>query len=231
MNLTNEEAAKVIEALEGCKVVTNQSMGWMEFDEIKTTAALAILQAAKDRPIVTHLNMDPNASEETKTAVGDVIRAAYDFKPGGSLSVNIRTWRDKIADLKPHRIDSLADHAERLEAELAASKDRPQPAVDRLIKAGNGIEGFMLEAADLATIGAEPTEEWNERRSKARGAWTAAKSAAPAKVEVDTIDVWLTPRDMERLRKPGGWASALYAYEIPPPSIRARLTKLFNATT
>ena len=32
-------------------------------------------------PVVTHINMDPNASAETKQAVGDMIRAAYDYKP------------------------------------------------------------------------------------------------------------------------------------------------------
>ena len=32
------------------------------------------------QPIVTHLNMDPNASPETVKAVGEVIQAAYDYK-------------------------------------------------------------------------------------------------------------------------------------------------------
>lgn len=38
-------------------------------------------QAAPTGPIVTHLNMDPNASPETIEAVKDVVRAAYSYKP------------------------------------------------------------------------------------------------------------------------------------------------------
>lgn len=32
-------------------------------------------------PVVTHLNMDPEASPETKEAVGEVVKAAYAYKP------------------------------------------------------------------------------------------------------------------------------------------------------
>ena len=47
------------------------------------------LRYARDRgmlapsnvPVVTHLNMDPNASTETKEAVRDMIQAAYSYKP------------------------------------------------------------------------------------------------------------------------------------------------------
>lgn len=36
------------------------------------------------------------------------------------LSANIRTWCENIKDLKPHRLQSLADRAEELEAERSA---------------------------------------------------------------------------------------------------------------
>ena len=38
-------------------------------------------KAAAHDPIVTHLNMDPDASPETKVAVRDIVRAAHDFIP------------------------------------------------------------------------------------------------------------------------------------------------------
>ena len=115
------------------------------------------INARLNGPVVTHLNMDPNASDETRAAVGEVIRAAYDYKPGGSLSVNIRTWRDKIADLKPHRVDALADHAERLEAELAAAKSAAPVAGPRVVS----------------------QEEYDRMSFVMRGGFTPAPVAAP----------------------------------------------------
>ena len=38
-----------------------------------------------DVPVVTHLNMDPNASQETKDAVKEVIQAAYNHKPAAKV--------------------------------------------------------------------------------------------------------------------------------------------------
>lgn len=37
-------------------------------------------------PVVTHMNIDPNASQETKAAVAEVVRAAYTYKPDKVLT-------------------------------------------------------------------------------------------------------------------------------------------------
>ena len=38
-----------------------------------------------DGPVVTHLNMDPNASDDTKRAVAEMLHAAYRYKPPHEL--------------------------------------------------------------------------------------------------------------------------------------------------
>lgn len=52
-----------------------------------------IAGSAKPGPVVTHLNMDPNASPETAEAVKDMIQAAYKYKPQTEdLDARAREW-------------------------------------------------------------------------------------------------------------------------------------------
>lgn len=47
--------------------------------------ALAELDKAQ-RPVVTHMSIAPNASQETKAAVAEVVKAAYAYRPGMVLT-------------------------------------------------------------------------------------------------------------------------------------------------
>jgi hypothetical protein len=147
MNLTNDEATKVIEALERAKEAANVAgntggmsrLEWNRYTSCFDTA-LAILQAAKDR-------QQPEP-------------VAWMDEFGNCLSVTQLSLTDK--KVAQHYTTPLYTHP-------------PQPAVDKLIEAGNLLESATRQAyADNEC----PQEQINN--SYALNAWTAAKSAAPA---------------------------------------------------
>jgi hypothetical protein len=146
MNLTNDEATKVIEALERAKEAANVAgntggmsrLEWNRYTSCFDTA-LAILQAAKDR-------QQPEP-------------VAWMDEFGNCLSVTQLSLTDK--KVAQHYTTPLYTHP-------------PQPAVDKLIEAGNLLESATRQAyADNEC----PQEQINN--SYALNAWTAAKSAAP----------------------------------------------------
>lgn len=67
------------------------------------------MEWAKDRinervsakmPVIAHINIDPDASEETMTAVAEIVQAAYDYKPDAAKSAApVTTKRVTDADL------------------------------------------------------------------------------------------------------------------------------------
>lgn len=111
-----------------------------------------------DGPVVTHLNMDPNASEETKRAVIDIVHAAYAYKPGGNAMVTVdqamaafdahlpvffdhsKTTEELNADLRSRLLSMVPT------AEQQGDKDAPTPNseasrsdVVELVEAGNKV--------------------------------------------------------------------------------------------
>jgi hypothetical protein len=147
MNLTNDEAAKVIEALKLFAAIPNTVGAQMQAE------ALAILQAAKDRP-------QPKP-------------VAWMDEFGNCLSVTQLSLTDK--KVAQHYTTPLYTHP-------------PQPAVDKLIEAGNLLESATRQAyADNEC----PQEQINN--SYALNAWTAAKSAAPVAPLVGEYAIELQP--------------------------------------
>jgi len=161
MNLTNDEAAKVIEALNDPK-----HLG-------KVQNALAILQAAKDRP-----QPDPVA---WTTQLALECSKRLSGTPHGVIDAScLNIWGDRGVALYTHP---------------------PQPAVDKLIEAGDRMRNAVQRIARHLVHGKlELTRSgemdlflsmWEQ--------WDAAKSAAPvAAPKVLTDDMMQTVADLER---------------------------------
>jgi hypothetical protein len=200
MNLTNDEAAKVIEtALEDAHQhflgMLQMATGPLtkadaEMRIQRNREALAILQAAKDRPQpepVAWMDEFGNCLSVTQLSLTDKKVAQHYTTPlythPPQPAVDARAWllsRGMWPEQLSSRIN-LGDTAQaptmlELFTEFAAKSAAPasQPAVDKLIEAGNLLESATRQAyADNEC----PQEQINN--SYALNAWTAAKSAAP----------------------------------------------------
>jgi hypothetical protein len=198
MNLTNDEAAKVIEALKLFAAIPNTVGAQMQAE------ALAILQAAKDRPQpkpVAWMDEFGNCLSVTQLSLTDKKVAQHYTTPlythPPQPAVDARAWllsRGMWPEQLSSRIN-LGDTAQaptmlELFTEFAAKSAAPasQPAVDKLIEAGNLLESATRQAyADNEC----PQEQINN--SYALNAWTAAKSAAPVAPLVGEYAIELQP--------------------------------------
>ena len=141
MNLTTDEATKVIEALERASAMIGCPPGDNAKADVyrECLSALAILQAAKDRPQPEPVAwMRPN----DRALVKDWI------KNDGE-----KTFQDFTIPLYTHP---------------------PQPAVDKLIEAGDAMHDHIGRLLDLRLVGDLRTECY-----VVRNRYIAAKSAAP----------------------------------------------------
>lgn len=76
--MRQERYVHTMEDADGRVVATRYAT---ECDAERFLDATASIAPAPDMPVVTHLNIDPNASSETKQAVADMVKAAYNYAP------------------------------------------------------------------------------------------------------------------------------------------------------
>jgi hypothetical protein len=246
MNLTTDEAAKVIVALERISKVKPifpddryGDGGVLQRAKTLASETLAILQAAKDR--------QPYDMDDRLKLVYDRLIHGGREVPDGVLAAYVKEANDKLKDRpqpepvawmhEQHKDVQSAEwvtywRLEGLKFPNGANADGyniplythpPQPAVDKLIEAGDEVIRTYKNFHEAIKHDTGKPYPWCPMEI-ALDAWDAAKSAAPAKVDVDAVvEVVRTWRDQT-------FASAL-CDEDRDEVLRARLTKLFNATT
>jgi hypothetical protein len=89
----------------------------------------------------------------------------------------------KLGDLRERQTDRsrLEEITEAL-AILQAAKVRPQPAVDKLIEAGDAMRERLLDITEGNINDGRVMPAYNAQTFKIAVAWTAAKSAAPVEI-------------------------------------------------
>ena len=206
MNLTNDEANKVIEALQSSLSAFNAeelrvSIAWHDDHGsvgTKIDAAIATLQAAKDRP-------QPEPVAWMHDQHKDVQSAEW-----------VTYWR--LEGLKfPNGANA--------DGYIIPLYTHPtQPAVDKVTELIAAASEHMEHAREQVEddYDHDKLRAFYKSRVRLDAAITAAKSAAPAKVDVDAVMEVVEPwwQDHHRMMNQGLRVI---------PELRARLTKLFNA--
>jgi hypothetical protein len=116
-------------------------------------------------------------------------------------------------------VEDCSSNYRRIEVILQAAKDRPQPAVDKLIEAGDELRAVTSAQDEIESI-----SKYVDRCGRACKAWEEAKSAAPVDPDVDAV--------MEVV---GSWVGVYPEWPTRKEDLRdmwndlrTRLTKLFN---